>query len=64
MAQICITLGDSFPKESTSFMRDAQKEILSKKINSLGGLKPIQASSSKSSKFSKSKSNILFLVIY
>lgn len=50
VAQICIHEGESYASEYTNSMRDAQKEILSKKIASLGGTKRSGKGSVKSAK--------------
>lgn len=56
-ARICINEGESYTSEYTKSMRDAQKEILSKKIASLGGTRKssIKSGASKEKQDSKSK---------
>lgn len=51
VAQVCIAEGESFTITYTNSMRDAQKEILKKKIELLGGVK----ATGKSKKSIKSK---------
>ena len=49
-AQICINEGESYTSEYTYSIRDAQKEILSKKIATFGGAKSVGKVSNKSAK--------------
>jgi len=50
VAQICINEGESYTSEYTNSIRDAQKEILLKKITNFGGAKSAKKVSIKSEK--------------